>query len=105
MTVETPAQSRTSFEFKSAFLSVVALALKTADTGALASDLATQLANDPDFFDNDALLIDLAAVRESDADIDFPAIVALLRQYRTLPVAVRGGSESQMAAALAAGLA
>lgn len=105
MSVETPAQSRTSFEFKSAFLSVVALALKTADTGALASDLAAQLANDPDFFDNDALLIDLAAVRESDAEIDFAAIVALLRQYRTLPVAVRGGSEQQMAAALAAGLA
>ena len=47
MTVETPAQSRTSFEFKSAFLSVVALALKTADTGACTvsfGDLADQMA-------------------------------------------------------------
>lgn len=105
MTVDPSGTARTSFDFKSAFLSVVAIVLKTADTGLLANALASKLADDPEFFDNDALLVDISTLREEDAEIDFPTIVTLLRKYRTLPVAVRGGSEQQMSAALAAGLA
>jgi septum site-determining protein MinC len=37
--------------------------------------------------------------------IDFPALLALLRSYHVLPVAARGGTPGQMAAALRAGLA
>ena len=38
------------------------------------------------------MLIDLAPVREAEEPIDFAAIAGQLRQQRTLPVAVRGGS-------------
>ena len=105
MALTTAAQSRTSFDLKSASLPVVAVVLKTTDAAQFAADLAERVADAPGFFDNDPVLIDLAAVREAEAPIDFAAIVAELRSRSTLPVAVRGGSAAQMAAARAAGLA
>jgi septum site-determining protein MinC len=105
MALTTAAQARTSFDLKSASLPVVAVMLKTTDAAQFAADLAERMADAPGFFDNDPVLIDLAAVREAEAPIDFAALVAELRSRSTLPVAVRGGSAAQMAAARAAGLA
>jgi septum site-determining protein MinC len=105
MALTTAAQSRTSFDLKSASLPVVAVVLKTTDAAQFAADLAERVADAPGFFDNDPVLIDLAAVREAEAPIDFAAIVAELRSRSTLPVAVRGGSPAQVEAARAAGLA
>ena len=105
MATETAAQSRTSFDLKSASLPVVAVVLKTTDAAQFAVDLAERLDDAPGFFDFDPVLIDLAPVRESEEPIDFAAIAEQLRQQRTLPVAVRGGSPAQMEAARAAGLA
>ncbi|MDD2175978.1 septum site-determining protein MinC [Acidovorax sp. D2M1] len=104
MALTTAAQSRTSFDLKSASLPVVAVLLKTTDAAQFAADLAERVADAPGFFDNDPVLIDLAPVREAEAPIDFAAIAAALRQHNTLPVAVRGGSPAQMDAARAAGL-
>lgn len=104
MAVDTAGHARTSFDLKSASLPVVAVVLKTTDAAVLAADLAERLADDPGFFDNDPVLIDLAPVREAVEPIDFAAVAALLRQHRTLPVAVRGGSPAQMEAAHAVGL-
>ena len=100
-----PEQVRTSFDLKSASLPVVAVVLKTTDAAQFAADLAERVADDPGFFDNDPVLIDLAPLREAPEPIDFAAITAQLRRHSTLPVAVRGGSATQMAAARAAGLA
>ncbi|MBP7327039.1 MAG: septum site-determining protein MinC, partial [Alicycliphilus sp.] len=61
-------------------------------------------ADDPEFFDNDPVLIDLSAVQAEEQPIDFAALVQLLRSHRTQPVAVRGGNPAQMQAAHAAGL-
>ena len=46
----------------------------------------------------------MGALQGSGAVPDFAALVELLRSHRTVPVAVRGGSAVQTAAALAAGL-
>ena len=105
MATETAAQSRTSFDLKSASLPVVAVVLKTTDAAQFAVDLAERVADAPGFFDFDPVLIDLAPVREAEEPIDFAAIAEQLRQQRTLPVAVRGGSPAQMEAARTAGLA
>ena len=99
MATETAAQSRTSFDLKSASLPVVAVVLKTTDAAQFAVDLAERVADAPGFFDFDPVLIDLAPVREAEEPIDFAAIAEQLRQQRTLPVAVRGGSPAQMEAA------
>ena len=104
MALTTSAPARTCFDLKSASLPVVAVVLKTTDAALFAADLAERVADAPGFFDNDPVLIDLSLVQGSGTSPDFAALLALLRSHRTVPVAVRGGSEAQTAAALAAGL-
>ena len=104
MSVESTGAERPSFDLKSAQLPVLSVVLRSTDMQALAQDLASRLADDPDFFDNDPVLIDLSQVREAGESIDFVALVDALRAHRTVPVAVRGGSPGQMEAAHALGL-
>jgi septum site-determining protein MinC len=92
------------FDLKSAALTAMALVLKSTDVTALASALEERFGTTPSLFDHDPVVIDLQAVRESTEAIDFEALAALLRQHRLQPVGVLGGSEDQMAQALAAGL-
>ena len=105
MAVEPSGAARHSFDLKSAQLPVLAVVLRSVNMQAVIEDLSRHLADDPDFFDNDPILIDLTHVREEASEIDFAALVAALQEHHTVPVAVRGGSEAQMAAAHAAGLA
>ena len=100
------ARTRAVFEFKSATLPLIAVILKTADLGVLAEALDAQLADSPDFFDQEPVVIDLSQLEQSDAaaGLDFPALRALLARHQTQPIAVRGGSDAQNAAARAAGL-
>ena len=104
MAVDTAGLARTHLDLKSAQLPVVAVVLKTTDVSVVAAELAARRADDPDFFDNDPVLIDLSAVQGEAQPIDFAALVQTLRGHRTQPVAVRGGSAAQMQAAHAAGL-
>lgn len=104
MAVDSQGTARSSFDLKSAQLPVMAVALRDTEVAVVARDLAQRLADDPDFFDNDPVLIDLQHVRDSTEDIDFPKLIKALKRHRTLPVAVCGGSPAQMAAAHAAGL-
>ncbi len=106
MTVALAGRAPATFEIKSAILPLVSLLLKTADLRALAAEMTARFGDAPDFFDNDPLVLDLSPLQaQGEAVIDFPALLDLLHSYRVLPVAVRGGSPAQTAAALAAGLA
>jgi len=102
------ARTRAVFEFKSATLPLIAVILKTADLGVLAEALDAQLADSPDFFEQEPVVIDLSQLPDDDADagdaLDFAALRSLLARHQTQPVAVRGGSDAQHAAARAAGL-
>lgn len=104
MSVESTGAERPSFDLKSAQLPVLSVVLRSTDMQALAQDLARRLADDPDFFDNDPVLIDLSHVCDTAQDIDFPALLEALRTHHTVPVAVRGGNDTQMEAAKALGL-
>lgn len=105
MTVAIAGRTPATFEIKSATLPLVALLLKSADLGELARELAQRFGDIPDFFDHDPLLIDLAPLQaQAEAEVDFAGLLALLRPYRLLPIAVRAGSEAQMTAARAHGL-
>ncbi|MFE1571399.1 septum site-determining protein MinC [Comamonas odontotermitis] len=95
---------RSGFDMKSAQLPVVAFALRSTDAEQLAREFSERFGSDSELFDNDPVLIDLVQVRDAETPIDFEALMALLRQYRTMPVAVRGGNAQQMQAARAAGL-
>ncbi|MBI5278921.1 MAG: septum site-determining protein MinC [Burkholderiales bacterium] len=92
-----------TFEIKSAQLPLVALLLKTADLEALAQDMQARFGDMPEFFDHDPLVIDLSQLGE--AVPEFGALLTLLKRHKVLPVAVKGGSQEQMQAAMAAGLA
>ena len=104
MTVVLPASTPATFEIKSASLALVALLLKSTDLSALSRELATRFGDIPDFFDNDPMVLELSALAADAQALDFAALLAMLRPYRVLPIAVRGGSAEQMAAAAVAGL-
>lgn len=111
MSVVTQATAPASFEIKSANLPLVSLLLKSANLNTLSQELALRFGDIPDFFDNDPLVLDLSplqgtagAAAEVGTDISFEKLNKLLRSYRLLPIAIKGGSAAQMAAALAAGL-
>ncbi|PLC04750.1 septum site-determining protein MinC [Variovorax sp. RO1] len=105
------ARTKAVFEFKSATLPLIAVILKTADLDVLAEALDAQLADSPDFFEQEPVVIDLSMLQElaAEADtpapeIDFAALRSLLARHQTQPIAVRGGSPEQHAAAREAGL-
>lgn len=103
------ARTRAVFEFKSATLPLIAVILKTADLDLLAEALDAQLADSPDFFEQEPVVIDLSQLEESGEAaavgmIDFERLRQMLARHQTQPIAVRGGSEAHHAAARAAGL-
>ena len=100
------ARTKAVFEFKSATLPLIAVILKTADLEVLAEALDAQLADSPDFFEQEPVVIDLSLLQEeqAEANIDFAALRGLLARHQTQPVAVRGGSNAQNIAARTAGL-
>ncbi|AMM24677.1 septum site-determining protein MinC [Variovorax sp. PAMC 28711] len=102
------ARTKAVFEFKSATLPLIAVILKTADLDVLAEALDAQLADSPDFFEQEPVVIDLSLLHAEDeedgAEIDFPVLRSLLARHQTQPIAVRGGTATQNIAARAAGL-
>jgi septum site-determining protein MinC len=103
MTVALAGRAPATFEIKSANLPLVALLLKSPDLDLLALELRGRFGDIPDFFDHDPLVIDLGPLHGS--PVDFEQLLALLKPYRVMPVAVKGGTEEQMQAALEVGLA
>jgi septum site-determining protein MinC len=92
------------FDLKSATLTLVALVVKSPHLPELADQLRLRLGSSTEFFDQDPVLIDLAQIQDSPEEIDFRGLIELMRSYSMVPVAVRGGSAVQMAAAQAVGL-
>jgi septum site-determining protein MinC len=108
MPVALAGRAPATFEIKSANLPLVALLLKSPDLQRLAEELDTRFGELPEFFDHDPMVIDLAPLQAGEAagaELDFPALLTLLRRFRVMPVAAKGGSAAQMKAAIAAGLA
>jgi septum site-determining protein MinC len=103
MTVALAGRAPATFKIKSANLPLVALLLKSPDMDLLALELRGRFGDLPEFFDHDPLVIDLAPLQG--APVDFGRLVELLKPYKVMPVAARGGTDEQMAAALQVGLA
>ena len=106
MSVALAGNTPATFEIKSAHLPLVALMLKSSNLQRLAEELAQRFGDMPDFFDHDPVVIDLHPlnVAEANALPDFGALQTLLREYRLVPIAVRGGTIEQTSLAMAAGL-
>lgn len=104
MPAASPANASALFDLKSASLSLEAFLLKTGNIQALGQAMAERFGDTPDFFNNDPVVIDLTHLASLDATVNFDALIALLTSFKLKPVAVRGGTVKQTAAAQEAGL-
>lgn len=93
------------YDFKSANLSLLALQLKTVDLHALSSALKKQMAETPDFFDEDAVVIDVSALDLGpDQTIDLGSLINLLREHQLVPLAIKGAHEPLLVKAKGLGM-
>jgi len=104
MTVALAGRAPATFEIKSANLPLVSLLVKSTDLAAMAEELKARFGDVPEFFDNDPLVLDLSPLG-GEGELDFSELLHLLRGYRVMPVAVRGGSDEQMKQGVLKGLA
>lgn len=93
-----------AYEIKSADLPLLAFQLKTSDVQVVAQALALQLAETPNFFDQDPAILDLDALADGPAP-DFAGLVALLQSHGMRAVAVKTNHLDWLEQAKAAGLA
>lgn len=104
MAADSPGRARACFDLKRTTYPLISLVLRTTDLADILDELQSRLGDSPDFFDQDLLVVNLTAIRRDESDLDFAALVALLRQYGVQPIGVHGGSPAQMSAAAEAGL-
>jgi septum site-determining protein MinC len=95
-----------SYDIKSASLGLLALVLKSSDVSMIGQQLRQQFKETPDFFENDPVLLDMGLLQAQEGvkNIDFAALVALLKHHKLDVMAVKGALPEQEAAARAAGL-
>lgn len=93
-----------ALEIKSAHFNLLALRPASIQSADFARELASKLGEHPDFFNNDAVVLDLSALAACDELLDFTAFVAVARRHGLFLAGVRGGSSAQCEAAAAAGL-
>jgi len=93
-----------AYDIKSADLPLVAFQLKTVDLATVAQALAEQLAETPDFFDQDPTLIDLDGLPQDTDAVDFATLMGLLERHGLRPVAVKASKTDWLEAAKTAGL-
>ena len=103
--MSTAARALPSFDLKSTAWTLTALRLQTADLAALVAALDERFGDNPGLFDNDPVVIDLSPLREADAVVNITGLLPHLRRHHLVAIAAQGGSDAQMAAARAAGLA
>ena len=92
------------FELRSASMTLVVFALKTTHMVAIERELTARFADTPEMFNHDPVVIDIAQAEGDPLALDYAALATLLRGFKMVPAAVRGGSPEQMAAAAEAGL-
>ena len=94
-----------SFDIKSGHLSTVNLIFRTSDLETIETDLKNRFGDVPDFFDDDAVCIDLTAIDEAaTSGLNWERLLSMLQAYRMRPIAVKGLTAASQPAALAQGL-
>ncbi|GAB4359887.1 MAG: septum site-determining protein MinC [Immundisolibacter sp.] len=92
-----------SFRLKGSLVTLSILKPLNTDLPAIEAGLEQRVSQAPALFDRAPLLIDLADL-PADAELDLPALKALVARHGFVPVAVRGGGEAAAAQAAALGL-
>lgn len=93
------------FEIKSADLSLVAFVLKSHDIPAVAQALSFKMAENPGFFEHEAVMIDVGALQQSDqSTFDLALLLSTIKQFGMLPLAIKGANEATLMMAKGLGL-
>jgi septum site-determining protein MinC len=92
-----------AFELKGMVAPLTSLRLRTADTGAIAKQLVTKVAQMPQFFQDAAVLVDLGGLAEDAGRVHFGELAALLRSCKMVPVAITNAEGETRARAASAG--
>lgn len=96
-----------TFEIKSAQLPLVALLLKTPELVHITKDLQAQFgpnSQSPDFFDNDALVLDFSHLKSLGPGLVLSQLLSTLQQCHLKPIAFRNAVKAIADEALACGL-
>ena len=105
MAIASEDPSNSCYEIKSADLSLVALLLKTTDIAMVSRALKHQMAENPGFFDQDPVVIDVSALTLlEDETIDLARLMAVLREHALVPLAIKGAPPALLHLAKGAGL-
>lgn len=105
MAIASEDPSNPCYEIKSADLSLVALLLKTSDVSEVLRALKLQMAESPGFFDQDPVVIDVSGLGLSeDEHIDLQGLMAVLREYALVPLAIKGAPSALLTLARGLGL-
>lgn len=99
MTREEPA-----FKIKTGNLPVLLLHILTHDLDMLKHQLALRLTQTPDFFASTPIVLELSAIAQSDASLDFSELVSFMRGHHMCAAGVVGGSAELRSLAVSAGL-
>jgi septum site-determining protein MinC len=85
-------------EIKISTVVAISTILHSADPIAIDAALKQMTGGVSDFFEDEFAVIDVAAIADGAAQVDWPALVALLKNYRLNAVAVRGAPAALHAA-------
>src|SRR5690554_6400678 len=97
-------QPKTALEFKSTSITVPALLLASNDLSTIEECLREKIAQGADFFRESPVSIDLHRVNAAELEVDVAGLVSLLFDLNLVPISLRGGTETQNAAAVVLGL-
>jgi septum site-determining protein MinC len=100
-----PHAHESAIELKGSVFTLSVLRIHSGNLDVIEAQLGKLLSKSPQFFANAPIVVDLEAVRDISALLDFQRLVMLLRAQQLFPVGVQNGSPLQHEAAMATGLA
>ncbi len=92
-------------ELKGGSITLPVLKLLSSDMQRVQDQLKLKIHQAPAFFHNAHIVVDLHDLAAGHGDLDFPALLGLLRNLTLIPIGIRGGNEQHHRAAQAVGLA
>jgi septum site-determining protein MinC len=103
---ETPPtiQDQPGFQFKGGLVPLTQLELFEYDYRAFNQRLSKLVKQAPSFFRDMPVIINLERLSEGHEAVDFIELTEVCQAYGVYPIAIRGGSDDQLTAALVAGL-
>ncbi len=100
-----PKEQKPAIDLKGSVFTLTVLRLQSNDLADVERELEERLALGPRFFEDAPIVVDVEILKDQALEVDFPALVEVLRKLRLVPVGLRHGSHDHQKAALGAGFA